>query len=152
VAGFLDGIEACREFPPRYQPRPADRYQARPAGWWKSEGITYPETGRSKAQEEKPSLDEDFNRLAKKWREETAGFSVTAQKYAHPAYHAILVLGAMHVHEVVPLILEELRARPGRWFEVLKLLTNEDPTKPEDSFDDAVRAWVAWGIRNKHIR
>src|SRR5438552_6754454 len=104
--------------------------------WRRSERIEYLELEPPRSSEERPSLKPEFDRLAKKWREETSGFSVTAQKYAHPAYHAILVLGAAHVNEIVPLILQELQARPGRWFEALKLLTNEDPTKPNDSFDD----------------
>ena len=141
-----DSIEDCRYVNPKYE-------ICRDPDWWKKE-IDYPgspEVGAGGGEVEPPP-EKEFNRLAKQWREETAGFSVTAQKYAHPAYHAILVLAAENLPEVLPLILEELRARPGRWFEALKLLTKEDPTKPADSFDDAVRAWIAWGIRKKHIR
>jgi hypothetical protein len=94
------------------------------------------------------SLETIFNGLVKKWKEETRGYSVTSQKYAHPSYQSILVLGP----EVVPFILRDLQTNGGRWFEALKALTKRnDITKPSDSYDDAVKAWIAWGKDNKLI-
>jgi hypothetical protein len=94
------------------------------------------------------SLETIFNGLVKKWKEETRGYSVTSQKYAHPSYQSILVLGP----EVVPFILRDLQTNSGRWFEALKALTKRDDiTKPSDSYDDAVKAWIAWGKDNKLI-
>jgi hypothetical protein len=97
---------------------------------------------------DKAELETIFNGLLKKWKEETRGYSLTSQKYAHPAYQSILVLGS----EVVPFILRDLQSNGGRWFEALKALTKRDDiTKPSDSYEDAVKAWIAWGKRNKLI-
>ena len=97
---------------------------------------------------DKAELEKIFNGLAKKWKEETRGYSLTSQKYAHSAYQSILVLGT----EVVPFILLDLQANGGRWFEALKALTKRsDITKPSDSYEDAVKAWIAWGKDGKMI-
>jgi hypothetical protein len=97
---------------------------------------------------ENAKIETIFNGLAKRWRDETSGYSLTNQKYAHPAYQSILALGP----EVVPLILRELQARPGRWLQALKALNNGfDPSKPGDSFDDAVKAWLEWGRKKELI-
>ncbi len=89
----------------------------------------------------------NFNRLARTWRESTAGCSITTRRYAHSSYQEILVMGK----SVVPLILRELQERPDWWFEALKALTKQDPTKPTDNFRDAVKAWLKWGKDMKVI-
>jgi len=96
---------------------------------------------------ERFELEEIFSGLVDTWRKATGGYSLTVRRYAHPAYQAILVLGP----EVVPLVLRELQTRPDRWFEALKVLTKEDPTKPTDSFEQAVTAWLHWGRRKNLI-
>lgn len=93
--------------------------------------------------QEKPRLGAEFRRLAETWRRETSGFSLTSQKYSHPAYKALLELG----QEIVPLILAELQIRRGRWLHALNELVNEheNPTRPTQSYDEAVNAWLGWG-------
>jgi hypothetical protein len=96
----------------------------------------------------KPSeLEVIFNGLVTHWQEETGLYSVTTRRYAHPSYHAILVLK----DDVVPLILRELQTRPDWWFEALKTLTKQDPVSPNSTFEQAVRAWIEWGKRTKII-
>jgi hypothetical protein len=98
--------------------------------------------------EEKIELEKIFTGLAKRWKEETRGYSITSQKYAHSAYQSILVLGP----EVVPFILRDLQTNGGRWFEALKALTKRDDiAKPSDTYEDAVKAWVAWGKEKRLI-
>jgi hypothetical protein len=97
--------------------------------------------------EKDPELEQIFNDLVKNWKEATGGYSVTTRRYAHPSYHAILLLK----EDVVPLILQELQQRPDWWFEALKLLTKENPVKPGSTFEEAVNAWIDWGKRNKRI-
>lgn len=97
---------------------------------------------------DKAELKNIFNGLAKKWKEETRGYSLTSQKYSHPAYQSILVLGP----EVIPFIIRDLQENGGRWFEALKALARRDDiTKPSDTYEDAVKAWVKWGQDNKMI-
>jgi hypothetical protein len=88
-----------------------------------------------------------FSGLVKKWQDETLGFSVTTRRYAHPSYHAILLLK----DDAVPLILRELQRRPDRWFEALKLLTRANPVAPGSTFEQGVSAWIRWGKENGKI-
>jgi hypothetical protein len=97
--------------------------------------------------EKNSELESKFNALVKTWQQETAGCSLTTRRYAHRAYQSILVLGPA----VVPLILRELQERPDWWFEALKALTNQDPTKPTDNFHNAVKAWIRWAQEQKPI-
>jgi len=92
-------------------------------------------------------LEAEFGRLAKQWKEETAGYALNLRRYAHPAYQAILSLG----NRVVPLILKEVQARPDRWFEALRVLTKENPAEQAESFEAATKAWLDWGRRLKLI-
>ena len=91
-----------------------------------------------------------FNGLAKKWKEETGGASLTMRRYADSSYQSILVLGGKEP-KVVDLILHELQRSPDMWFEALRRLTNEDPAKGVKSFEDATKAWLKWGRDKKRI-
>ena len=103
------------------------------------------------AQEEVAQTGEELERifqgLVRTWKDGTAGYSITARRYAHGSYQALLVLGP----GIVPMILRELQERPDWWFEALKVLTKEDPTKPTDNFHAAVKAWINWGKAHKLI-
>jgi hypothetical protein len=88
-----------------------------------------------------------FSGLVKHWQDATGGYSVTTRRYAHPSYHAILVLK----EDVVPLILRELETRPDWWFEALQVLTKSNPVKSNASFEEAVNSWIEWGKANNKI-
>jgi hypothetical protein len=48
--------------------------------------------------------------------------------------------------EVVPYILQDLQTNGGRWLEALKALTKRtDIGQSSNSYEDAVKAWIAWG-------
>jgi hypothetical protein len=96
-------------------------------------------------------LETIFIGLAKKWREETGGYSLTGRRYAHLAYQSILLLAGKNKDEVVSLILRELQQRPDRWFEALKLLTKQNPAADSKSFDDTVKTWLEWGRKEQYI-
>ncbi len=83
-----------------------------------------------------------FKNLVKRWRRDTSDYSVMARRYAHPAYKAILDMK----EKAVPLILNELRQNPDRWFDALERLTNQNPAKSAKTFYEAVDIWIAWGI------
>jgi hypothetical protein len=96
---------------------------------------------------EKAELETIFNGLSKIWKDATGGLSLTTRRFSHPTYKAILRLGP----EAVPLMLKELQQRPDWWFDALEFLTKENPAKPTDSFEDAVSAWIDWGITKNLI-
>ena len=49
----------------------------------------------------------------------------------------------------VPLILSELKRKPGHWFWALKAVTGEDPVLPEQRgrIKEMTKAWLQWGHR-----
>jgi len=94
----------------------------------------------------KEVTEQRFHALAAEWQTETGHYSILARRYAHPAYKKILDMG----EGAVPLILHELAKRPDRWFEALSALTYENPARDAATFDEGVRAWLAWG-KNRGI-
>jgi hypothetical protein len=82
------------------------------------------------------------------WKRDTGHFSVIAQRYQHPSYKAIVEgIGTA----AVPLILEELRRNPDRWFSALVTLTGENPAENVSTFYEAVDKWISWGIANQYL-
>ncbi len=96
------------------------------------------------------NIRETFQMLAQRWRDETAGLSSPSQKLLNENYLSILRLDA---DIVVPLILQELAARPDDWFLALKLLTRENPVKPEviNDFRLVTKAWLDWGKSKNYL-
>ncbi len=94
-------------------------------------------------------LVEQFRLLAEQWRRETGMHSSISKKLSHPAYQSIIAMGP----SVIPLILDELKCRPGFWFEALKLLSGEDPAAnvSNNDFDSTASAWLAWGKAKGHL-
>jgi hypothetical protein len=128
----FDRIKPASEFAktPEYQFCPD-------SDWWKC-GQEY-----SYAEESEAPLEAEFRQLVETWRKDTRKSSVVALRYIHPAYQRILALPNKEL--VIGLILRELATRPDRWLAALSALTNDQPTEPNDSFDDAVQAWLEWG-------
>lgn len=87
-------------------------------------------------------IEERFQRLASKWRDETAHLSSMTKLVMHPKYQSIVGLGP----SVVPVLLRELRHNPDHWFWALQAITGEDPTRPEDAGDlqKMANAWLKW--------
>jgi hypothetical protein len=84
-----------------------------------------------------------FRALAERWRQETGMLSSISKKVQHPAYQDIIALG----EPVVPLILRELQARPGHWFQALATITQQTPVPAHDRADPekSREAWLNWG-------
>ena len=92
---------------------------------------------------ERTSLENQFAVLAQQWKEGCAFLSSTSAMVAHPAYQAIIELGA----PAVPLLLRELDKEPAHWFEALKAITGEDPVATKDwgNIPAMTSAWLTWG-------
>jgi type I restriction enzyme M protein len=82
-----------------------------------------------------------FRAYAEIWRRQTQHMPSVSKTISHPAYAAIIGLG----WDAVPLLLRELRDKPDHWLVALNQITNEDPAKPDSTFEQAVNAWLAWG-------
>jgi adenine-specific DNA-methyltransferase len=86
-----------------------------------------------------------FRKLARQWTRDTALYSFIEQKKRHPAYSRIVDMGEI----VVPLLLREMRDRPGFLANALAEITGADPIpEREATIEDVANAWVQWGRRN----
>ena len=89
------------------------------------------------------SLQEEFDRLANAWQQETMFLSSTGEIIRHRAHLEIIGMGP----KVVPHILRRMRERPGLWFQALHFLTGDNPVQEESRGDieAMTQAWIDWG-------
>lgn len=95
---------------------------------------------------ERSEIEKVFDRLAKRWKEETSGYSSVAGMVMHPAYLEVISYG----EQMIPLILKDLQIKPSHWFIALKTLAKTSPVRPEDAgnIKKMTEAWIAWGKAN----
>lgn len=88
-------------------------------------------------------LEEQFQALARFWRQERGPASSTTQLAMCPSYQQIIGLGPA----VVPLLLRELERDPDHWFWALKAITGADPVPIESrgKLHEMARRWLDWG-------
>jgi hypothetical protein len=92
------------------------------------------------------SFENQFRRLASKWREETAFMSSISDMEALHSFQEIVKMGV----PAVPFLLRELDHNPYYWFWPLQAITGANPVAHADR-GDVMRmraAWLEWG-RNK---
>ena len=90
-----------------------------------------------------------FKNLSRTWQEETMLSSSLQEVALHPAYQEIIGMG----EKAIPLILEELKYKPGHWFWALRSITGENPVPPENqgNFPAMTENWVEWGVKNGYL-
>lgn len=88
--------------------------------------------------------------LKAQWERETAMLSSVNEKAMHPAYQQIVGMG----QTAIPLILSEMKRKPGHWFWALKAITGEDPILPEQRgrIKEMTEAWLRWGREHGYLR
>jgi len=91
----------------------------------------------------------EFRALRDQWMRDTRHFSVTEQIAIHPAYLRIIGRGS----RVIPLIMAEMRERPGLWFCALTALTGKDPVRPEHygKLKEMTTDWLKWWDRSDDV-
>ena len=91
----------------------------------------------------------EFERLATKWKRETAHLSSPSAIAEHRAYQAIIGMGK----EVIPFILRDLEDSRAQWFWALRSIARESPVRPEDRGDVRAMtdAWLNWGRDRRYI-
>ena len=90
---------------------------------------------------------EAFYALAVRWKQETLFLSSAYQMAQNAAYQEIIQIGL----PAVPLILCEMRQKPGHWFLALQAITNENPAENAADFAGATKAWLDWGKRKGYL-
>jgi hypothetical protein len=90
-----------------------------------------------------------FQQLAEEWRRETAIYSSLTKKVLHPSYQRIIGMGPA----AIPLILQEMKVRPGHWFWALDAITDgESPAQGCDDPVEATLAWIQWGETKGYLK
>lgn len=96
--------------------------------------------------EQTERLRQEFEALARQWKDDTAGDSTGTAILLHPAHQRIVGMG----RPALPLILEDMSEHGGHWFAALRAISGENPVAPEDQ--GRVRkmraTWIEWGRRN----
>jgi len=93
-------------------------------------------------------LERQFRVEAERWKKETLHLSSVTKMISHPSYRRIMGMGP----DVLPILLRELRENPDHWLVALNAITGEDPAPPDSTFDQAVDAWLAWGIEQRYLQ
>ncbi len=90
-----------------------------------------------------------FVTLKTKWESETSALSSITEIVMHPAYQQIIGMGPV----AIPLILSELKEKPGHWFWALKSITGEDPVLPDQRgrIKEMTEAWLRWGRNHGYV-
>ncbi len=93
---------------------------------------------------------ERFDRLVRRWREETKWLSSTTEIAMHPAYQAIIGMGP----EALPMIIDDLRDNSGYWYWALQAISNEEPVPPCDRgvINRMKAAWLRWAEEKGIVR
>lgn len=84
-----------------------------------------------------------FQRLAQRWKLETAHVSNISKKAMHPAYQEIIGMGK----SAIPLLVAELKREPDDWFWALHAISGANPVPQENRGNLRVMAdaWIQWG-------
>jgi hypothetical protein len=87
-------------------------------------------------------LRERFNQLKTLWAEETKMLSSTTQINNNSHYRQMVALGP----DIIPFVIDELRAESNHWFSLLRELTGENPIIDADRgyMDRMAKAWIKW--------
>jgi hypothetical protein len=90
-----------------------------------------------------------FCDLKYQWEADTAKLSSITEIAMHPAYQQIIGMG----QDAIPLILAEMKRKPGHWFWALKSITGDDPVLPAQRgrVKEMTKAWLNWGVEQGYI-
>ena len=89
------------------------------------------------------SVEERFNSLVKKWKEEIAYTSSMTDIVYNTHYQQIIGMG----YEALPYIMRELREDTNWYFYALQMITGFCPHIPEESrgkLNDLTKIWLMW--------
>jgi hypothetical protein len=98
--------------------------------------------------EDNSILKREFKEHVERWKAATRHISSVTKMILHPSYMRIIGMGPA----VLPLILRELKERPDHWFVALNAITGIDAAPPKSTFEEAINAWLDWGINRGYSR
>ncbi len=92
-------------------------------------------------------LEDEFNRLAAVWYQETGMLSMVHKMTMHPAYQRIIGMG----EKALPYIFRELRKGKSHWLWALCAITGEDAAKSGENVKQAAASWMNWGEKHGYL-
>lgn len=94
-------------------------------------------------------VEQRFRQLVETWKKETVHISSSTDLAMHSAYQQIIGLGPV----AIPLLLGEMKRKPGHWSWALRAITGENPVKEENRGKLALIAqdWIEWGKANGYL-
>ncbi len=93
------------------------------------------------------NLEDEFNKLAKRWKADMEFFSLAYLAWSHEDYLKIIEMGK----KMLPFILKDLEETKNYWFPALVKITGEDPVDMRDVGDKnrMTERWLEWAkIKN----
>jgi hypothetical protein len=101
------------------------------------------------AEPQSQTLESWFNERAERWSSETGIHSSPVIRFMHKDYQSIMARGK----GIIPHILNRMKHQPDDWFWALRYITDHDAAADAnaDGFDEAVRAWLKWGVDHGYI-
>jgi hypothetical protein len=93
------------------------------------------------------SLAIEFPKLVKQWEDETSFHSSLGEIFTNEAYQRIMAMG----RDALPMILSELRKKPGHWFYALEKIVGKDVAEGAKNYAEARAMWLEWGYKNNYI-
>lgn len=97
------------------------------------------------------SLEQEFQSLTQRWRNETAHLSIATEKANNFAYQQIIGMG----DKVLPLIFRELEATTSDWFWALRAIARERapviPPEDRGRVRRIAEIWMDWGKKNGYV-
>lgn len=95
-----------------------------------------------------PAQLEAFAEYNNRWQNDSLDAHISP--IDHPDFRRIVAMG----QPAVPVILEELRAKPSLLFAALEQITGENPVKEKghDNVEDITQVWVEWGEKKRYIQ
>ncbi len=96
-----------------------------------------------RSRESEADFQRRFRNLVAEWKTERGHSSKLIELAMYPAYQQIIGMG----QRAVPLLLDEMSARPDHWDWALRAITGVDPVPKESwgKLPDIAAAWIAWG-------
>jgi hypothetical protein len=103
------------------------------------------------ALDKKAKLSIEFQRLVEQWKGERGSRSSITQVAMMRPYQEIMAMGP----DAIPLIIAQMKSEgdePDQWFWALRVITRENPVRPEDrgNFRKMAQAWIQWAEQREH--
>jgi hypothetical protein len=97
--------------------------------------------------EQRSLAEKKFAELAAQWRKETRHVSSIHERSMNAHYQKIIGMGKA----VLPFIFHDLQRTHDHWIWALNAIVDNDPAAQAEDFNEAVDAWLNWGMQQGYL-